>query len=160
MISVKDITEDNPTVLIRKGNCSFWYNWCRIGPLFNVRALPLSNVKIHEAWKESGGQHDAIAQSWPGFDRRRLRGLPSDLLDEEDRIIWMLSTLDCFSLSSAIQSGRVLRGHLREAAGGGVLRNSQGMVIAAFSSYCGPYHTNLFTEIKALLEGLQLCSRM
>ena len=51
------------------------------------------------------------------------------------------------------------RGNPGMATIGGVLRDHQGMVLAAFSSFLG-HQSILFTELMALLEGLDLASQL
>lgn len=46
-----------------------------------------------------------------------------------------------------------------ECGGGGVIRDTQGALIAGFSTFYG-WETNTMAEVRALLDGIRLCIKL
>ncbi|KAL3510450.1 hypothetical protein ACH5RR_029851 [Cinchona calisaya] len=139
MMNIKDVVECNMVSLVMDGTSSFWFEDCsHEGSLFSkVDSSPIHDISIANAWTGHYWNEDAILASFPSFNMNLLVGKTILLGNGKDHVSW-----------KGMDNGRR------------AIRDDVGNLLETFSSYYPGYHTNLFVELKAVLDGIQLCNRL
>ncbi|KAL3522837.1 hypothetical protein ACH5RR_015671 [Cinchona calisaya] len=96
--------------------------------------FPVTNLTIAEAWNGQNWNEEFIISAFPNFNMQLLVGKSICLDQGHDSIVWKV--------------------------GGGVIRDSIGNLVAAFSSFYAQIQMNLFAELVGVLDDLRLCKKL
>ncbi|KAL3514289.1 hypothetical protein ACH5RR_027006 [Cinchona calisaya] len=111
------------------------------------------------------GMLSSIFQAFPFYSSSQedinslqlgMQVLPYYMRTKITLVNWSAPPVNYFKLNT----DRVSRGNPGLAARGGAIRDLNGKLVAAFSSFYNGIHSNLFAKLMALLEGIQLCQKL
>ncbi|KAL3500431.1 hypothetical protein ACH5RR_039524 [Cinchona calisaya] len=172
MVKVKDLVEGSICALPEEGKISLWFDdWSGQG-LVQYMDPPAVDLKLNQAWNGAQWNCNVISNYCPTVNLHWFKDKSLYLSSLPDSFAWKHSSTGRFKLHSAPDKFRISNGYflLRTAssstlmaylispqmfaAAGGVLRDSTGHVVVAFSSNYPQHHDSLQAAASALLDGL------